>query len=108
MHLAKNKVKNRGTSEIAKGLKDLEELFLGGCEITKEGCLPIARNLGKLKRLSLGKNELSTDVIFELIMYLNELEWLDVSFSDLTDLDVDRVQRLCSSNTKLQIITDQK
>jgi Ran GTPase-activating protein (RanGAP) involved in mRNA processing and transport len=64
LHLAKNTVRNRGAVEIAKGLKELEELFLGGCEISKEGCLPIARNNSKLKKLSLGKNELSTDSIF--------------------------------------------
>lgn len=107
LHLARNRVRNKGAGEIAKGLKDLEELFLGGCEISKEGCLPIARNNNKLRRLSLGKNELSTDAIFELIMYLSDLEWLDISFCALTDLDIDRIRKLCVANEKLEIVIQQ-
>jgi hypothetical protein len=34
-------------------------------------------------------------------MYLGELEWLDISFSNLTEQDLDRIRKLCVANDKL-------
>lgn len=56
--------------------------------MTKEGILAICRNSINLRRLNLVGTELSTDIVSEILLGLQKLEWLDISYSNLTENDL--------------------
>lgn len=91
LHISKNPIKSKGAISIGRFLKDVEELFIGGTGVQKEGFLALCRNCVKLKRLSLVANEVTTDIVSELLLGLQKLEWLDISYTGLSLLDLEKV-----------------
>ena len=72
--------------------------------MTKEGIFSLCRALKKLKRLSLVATEISTDVVSEILLSLQNLEWLDISYSSLTESDFKMVEKLKIYNKNIEII----
>lgn len=73
LYILRNPIKSKGAASIGRFLKDIEELFIGGTGVQKEGFLAICRNCIKLKRLSLVANEVTTDIVSELLLGLQRL-----------------------------------
>ena len=57
-----------------------------------------------MKRLSLVATEISTDVVSEILLSLQNLEWLDISYSSLTESDFKMVEKLKIYNKNIEII----
>jgi Leucine-rich repeat (LRR) protein len=85
-------------------MKTLEELFIGATGMTKDGFLAICRNCIWLKRLSVVANEISTEVVTEILLGLKKLEWLDLSYCQLTKDDMEKIEKLKIFNKDLNII----
>ena len=104
LHIAKTQLKQKGGNMIGRYLKDIEELFIGATGMTKEGFLAICRNCTKLKRLSVVANEITTEVVTEILLGLKDLQWLDLSYCNLTRNDIEKIEKLKIFNKDLNII----
>lgn len=104
LHIAKTQLKQKGGNMIGRYMKQIEELFIGATGMTKEGFLAICRNCVKLKRLSVVANEISTEVVTEILLGLKDLEWLDLSYCNLTKADMEKIEKLKIFNKDLNII----
>lgn len=66
--------------------------------------MAICRNCVKLKRLSLVANEVTTDIVSELLLGLQRLEWLDISYTGLNQADMEKVEKLKIFNKGVEIV----
>jgi|JI9StandDraft_1071089.scaffolds.fasta_scaffold1928462_1 hypothetical protein len=57
----------------------------------KDGFLAICRNCIKLKRFSVVANDITTEVVTEMLLGLKDLEWLDLSYCQLTKGDIEKI-----------------
>lgn len=56
--------------------------------------MSICKTCLKLKRLSLVATEITTDTVSEILLGLQKLEWLDISYSALSEADIKMVEKL--------------
>ena len=107
LRLARNTIKNKGVMSISSNRKTLLELHVGGCELGKEGAVSIAKGCPLLQKLSIGNNQLQTDSIIELIMYLADLTFLEITYCDLLPDDLDKIKKVSKMNDKLNLVCQQ-
>lgn len=92
------------SSKLLKELNNLEELFIGGTGLAKDGFVGLTKNYANLKRLSLVATDISTDIVTEILLGLDKLEWLDISYSGLTASDQEKIEKLKIFNKSIDIV----
>ena len=104
--------KPQGASLSANIWKSLKNYFWVAPEFRKKAfflfvgkSLVNIRNCLKLRRLSLVGTELSTDIVSEILLALQTLEWLDISYSTLNKDDLSKVEKLKIFNKNIEIVS---
>jgi F-box/leucine-rich repeat protein 2/20 len=76
----------------------LQELVLGGFQLTYELARSIATGLSKLRSLSIPHCELNEETLMFVLEGLSDLESLDMACSAIIDIDLELIADACSDN----------
>ncbi len=92
--LSDTKITDKGLVPLAQ-MAHLSDLFLNSCNVTADGFKPFSTKK-TLRKLYVAKCKINDSELEKLVRILPQLETLDVSFSEITDVGLGSVTRLKS------------